>query len=103
MSFTYVLRPSFDRDFLASATPAQYEIFQRHGAYLEELHARGVVRFAGRCLDGPFGLVVLETTDEAAARRLMTQDPSVSSGVQQAELYEFAVFLEGPLAEPQTG
>lgn len=89
-----MLRPSFDRRFLAAATPEQHEIFQRHGAYLEALHARGVVRFAGRCDDGPLALVVIEVADEAEARRVMADDPSVAAGLQQAELYPFAVFLE---------
>ncbi|HLM64941.1 MAG TPA: YciI family protein [Acidimicrobiales bacterium] len=96
MTFAYVLRPSFDRAFLAAATPEQHATFQRHGAYLEELHARGVVRFAGRCVDGPFGLVVIEAEDEAAARRVAADDPSVAAGVQQAEVFPFAVFLERP-------
>ena len=94
MTFAYIVRPSFDRTFLASATPEQRAVFDRHGAYLEELHARGVVRFAGRCLEGPFGLVVVDVEDEAAARRVMEEDPSVLARLQAAELYPFEVFLE---------
>lgn len=94
MTFAYILRPSFDREFLAAATPEQHELFQRHGAYLEELHARGVVRFAGRCFDGPLALVVVDAEDEDVARRVMEEDPPVAAGVQEAELYPFAVFLE---------
>jgi uncharacterized protein YciI len=96
MNFAYILRPTFDRRFLAEATPEEHELFQRHGEYLEELHARGVVRFAGRCLDGPLGIVVVEAEDEAAARRLVAEDPSVAAGMQKAELYPFVVFLERP-------
>ena len=94
MTFVYLLRPPFDQRWLAAATPEQHDVFQRHGDYLEELHARGVVRFAGRCDGGPSALVVIEVADEAEARRVMAQDPSVAAGVQQAELYPFVVFLE---------
>ena len=37
---------------------------------------------------------MLEADDEAAARRVMEEDPSVAAGLQEAELYPFAVFLE---------
>ena len=80
VAFAYVLRPSFDQAFLATATPEQHALFQRHGAYLEQLHALGVVRFAGRCVDGPFALVVIDVEDEAAARRVVEEDPSVAAG-----------------------
>ena len=93
MTFAYILRPSFDRRLLTDATPELRELFDRHGAYLEELHARGVVRFAGRCYDGPFGIVVLGCEDEAEARRVMDADPSVAAGLQEAELYPFRIFL----------
>jgi uncharacterized protein YciI len=96
VTFAYILRPPFDRRLLAAASDEVRETFQRHGSYLEELHARGVVRFAGRCENGPFGIVVVETDDESVARQVMEQDPSVAAGVQQPELYEFVVFVERP-------
>ena len=96
MTFAYLLRPPFDQEWLAAATPEQRDVFQRHGAYLEELHARGIVRFAGRCEGGPSAFVVIEADDETAARHVMRGDPSVAAGLQQAELYPFVVFLERP-------
>ncbi len=94
MTFAYVLKPSFDLEYLATATPEEHATFQRHGAYLQQLHVAGVIRFAGRCLDGPLALVVVDTTDATAARRVMDEDPTVAAGIQQAELYPFDVFLE---------
>jgi uncharacterized protein YciI len=93
MQFAYLSRPAFDSAFLASATPDQREIFERHGAYLEQLHAEGRVLFAGRCWDGPFGIVVLDVADEDEARSIVEDDPSVRLGVQSADLYPFNVFL----------
>jgi uncharacterized protein len=96
VNFAYIVRPAFDRRFLARATDEEREVLERHGVYLEELHGKGMVRFAGRCFDGPLGLVVVEAEDEAAARHIMEEDPSVAAGVQEAELYPFAIFLERP-------
>jgi uncharacterized protein YciI len=93
VEFAYVLRPAFDESFLARATEEERLAFARHGEWLEAAYAEGFVRFAGRCYDGPFGLVVLEVEDEEEARRLMEQDPSVHAGVQTAELYPFKTFI----------
>jgi hypothetical protein len=51
------------------------------------------VRFAGRCDDGPFGLVVIDAADERAARELVQCDPSVRDGTQHAELHPFRTFV----------
>jgi uncharacterized protein len=93
MEFAYLLRPAFDQRFLATATDQQRPVVQEHGAWLEAQYAEGRVRFAGRCYDGPFGLVVLDAHCEQDARRLMEADPSVLSGIQSAELYPFKTFL----------
>jgi uncharacterized protein len=93
MQFAYLVRPAFDQTFLAGATPDQREVVDRHGAYLERLHAEGRVVFAGSCFDGPFGIVVLEVGDEDEARAIIDDDPSVRLGLQSAELYPFRVAL----------
>ncbi len=93
MEFAYVLRPAFDRSFLARATDEERAVFERHGEWLEAQYAEGRVRFAGRCYDGPFGLIVLDVEDEDEARRLLEEDPSVRTGLQSAELYPFKTFL----------
>jgi uncharacterized protein YciI len=93
VEFAYIARPAFDRRFLAAAGERERAVFERHGAWLEERYSSGQVRFAGRCFDGPFALVVLNAADEDEARRLMEEDPSIRAGVQSAELYPFRVFL----------
>jgi uncharacterized protein YciI len=93
VEFAYQLRPAFDRSFMSQATPEQRAVFEAHGEWLEERYAEGQVLFAGRCYDGPFGLVVLDAADEDEARRLMESDPSVREGVQTAELYPFKTFI----------
>jgi uncharacterized protein YciI len=93
MEFAYVVRPAYDRAFLARATQAEQDVVQEHGEWLEARYADGRVVFAGRCYDGPFGLVVLDAQNEEEARRLMQQDPSIRAGTQQADLYPFRTFL----------
>jgi len=93
MEFAYLVRPAFDQRFVATATDQQRGVMREHGAWLEARYTEGRVRFAGRCYDGPFGLVVLDADDEEEARKFMEADPSVRSGVQNAELYPFRTFL----------
>jgi uncharacterized protein YciI len=93
MEFVYVVRPAFDRAFLARATQDERQVLQEHGKWLEARYADGRVVFAGRCYDGPFGLVVLDVENEEEGRRLMEHDPSIRAGVQRADLYPFKTFL----------
>ena len=93
MELAYLPRPTFDRRFLARAGEEERDVFRRHGEWIQARYAEGRVRFAGRCFDGPFGLVVLEAETEDEARGLMEADPSVLAGVQTAELYPFRTFL----------
>ena len=93
MEFAYTVRPAFDQAFMARATPEERAVFEEHGEWLEAGYAEGRVLFAGRCYDGPFGLVILDAADEGEARRLMEQDPSVREGVQTAELFPFKTFI----------
>jgi uncharacterized protein YciI len=93
VEFAYLLRPAFDQAFLSRATEAERAVFDQHGRWLKARYAEGRVRFAGRCCDGPFALVVLDVDGEEEARRLMAEDPSVRTGVQSAECYPFTTFL----------
>lgn len=96
--FVCLLRPAFDQRFLASATPAQREVVDRHGEFLLGLAEQGRLVLAGRCWDGPVGIVILSAGDEAAARALLADDPSLVAGLQTAEIYPFSVFIRPPAA-----
>lgn len=93
VEFAYVLRPAFDQAFMERATERELRVFEEHGEWLEAGFAEGRVRFAGRCYDGPFGMVVIEADDERHARSLTERDPSVREGLQTAELYPFKTFI----------
>jgi uncharacterized protein len=93
MGFAYLLRPAFDETFIARAGDRERGTFEAHGEWLEAGFHDGGVRFAGRCDDGLFGLVVIDAADERAARELLERDPSVRDGVQHAELHPFRTFV----------
>ena len=91
--FAYVVRPAFDREFQRNATSQERMVVGRHSDYLEALLDEGKLIFAGRCWDGPFGIIVIQAADEAEAQQIVDEDPSVMAGVQTAELHPFDVAL----------
>jgi uncharacterized protein YciI len=81
-------------DFAATMTAEEDAVWDEHFARLKRLLAEGIVVLAGPTLGRiNTGLVVFEAPDEAAARRLMEEDPAVAGGFARGELREFRVSL----------
>ncbi|MDO4919142.1 YciI family protein [Kocuria sp.] len=61
---------------MSSLRPARY-------AYFQGLEEEGTLLASGQLLDGPFGdgMLVLEAPDEAAARRILAEDPFAREGL----------------------
>jgi uncharacterized protein YciI len=94
-SWLYILRPP-RQTFSDDMTEDEREIAQAHVAYLRKLLDDGRLILAGPSLSPLFGIVVLEADDEHHARRIVSADPFVSSGLQTVELSPFRVsFLRG--------
>lgn len=96
--FAYRLRPVRPAMLAEGPTPDEERIVGEHFAYLQALTAKGTLKLAGRTLTtGPetFGICILETPDEAAARAVMAGDPAVAGGVMTAELFPFRIALWG--------
>ncbi len=94
--YLYQLRPT--RPAMLSDGPTQQEqgVVEAHFAYLQGLLDKRVVLMAGRTLtedESTFGIVVLEAQSERCARALMLDDPAVSEGVMEAQLYPYRVAL----------
>jgi uncharacterized protein YciI len=67
--------------------PAPQQALQEHQIYLEELMQRGKLLLAGLFRDeAGGGIAVLDSNDEASARRMMDADPAVQSGLLSARL-----------------
>ncbi|MBU0719308.1 MAG: hypothetical protein KJ749_13750 [Planctomycetes bacterium] len=79
--------------FLDDATDEENRIVEEHFRYLEDLLAKGRLILAGRCLDGPPGIVVFEAESADAAEGIMNNDPAVKAGIFRAEVHPYRVAL----------
>ena len=95
--YIYKISPTRMEMLAAGATPVEEEVIADHYSYLKGLHDQGVVTFAGRTInteENTFGIVVLKADSEAAAHKIMNEDPAVAEGIMHAELYPFQVALD---------
>ena len=94
--FIYYLKPTRLGMVTEGATPEEGETVSRHFAYLEDLTEKGVMILMGRKQnndESTFGIAVFEAEDEAAARKIMENDPAVAGGVMHATLYPYKIAL----------
>ena len=74
--------------------PEEAEVVGRHFVYLQDGVSRGIVKLAGRTLEGEvFGLCVYEMASLEEANEFMVNDPAVKEGVMRATLHPFAIAL----------
>jgi uncharacterized protein YciI len=67
--------------------PAPRQALHDHQIYLQRLMEEGRLLFAGLFRDDAGGgIAVLDSADEAAAQRMMADDPAVRSGLLSARL-----------------
>lgn len=89
----YFIRPHRP-DFAATMDEREKEVFRAHYLRLRDLTSKGVVVLAGPTTGREnTGIVVFEAPDEAAARRLMNEDPVISGGIADGELQPFEISL----------
>jgi uncharacterized protein YciI len=89
----YFIHPPRD-DFANTMTPEEDQVWSEHFARLKRLLADGTLVLAGPTL-GPIntGLVIIDAPDEATARRIMQEDPTIARGYARGELRPFRVSL----------
>jgi uncharacterized protein YciI len=91
--WVYFLHPPRD-DFAATMTDEEREVWGVHFERLQRLLAEGTLVLAGPTLGSiNTGIAIVEAPDEAAARKLMEEDPVVAGGYARGELREFRVSL----------
>jgi uncharacterized protein YciI len=80
--------------FAETMTEEEQQVWGVHFERLQRLLAEGVLILAGPTL-GPVntGIAVIEAEDEAAARKLMEEDPAIASGIATGELRPFVASL----------
>jgi uncharacterized protein YciI len=100
--YLYRIQPTRPAMLIEGPTPQEAEIISVHFDYLQRLTQQGVVILAGRTLNTDptsFGIVILQTPDEAAARAIMENDPAVQRGVMRAEFFLYRIALWSPPRE----
>jgi uncharacterized protein YciI len=91
-TFIYVLKLVGERtpEKLSDVDEA---VVNEHFEYLRKGLSDGLVRLAGRCLDGEFGIVIFKADSRERAMQFMKSDPAVKNGVMEAELHPFRIAL----------
>jgi len=90
--FIYLIHP-LRHEFFENPTPGEELAMDEHYEYLKIATEEGSVLLAGPCLDETFGVVVLSSESEAAARAFMLNDPTVKKNVMMAELHPLKISL----------
>ena len=96
--YLYTLHPTRLEIMTGGATPEEQMAAARHWAYSQDLLKRGVIVFAGRTLTrdaSSFASCIIRAESEAAARKIMEDDPAVAGGVFSAKLFPFQPMLMG--------
>ena len=89
----YFIHPPRD-DFAATMTDEERAVWSVHFERFERLLAEGTIVLVGPTLGAiNTGICVFEAPDEAAARRLMDEDPVLAGGFARGELRPFRVSL----------
>ncbi|MFB5192472.1 YciI family protein [Alicyclobacillus fastidiosus] len=90
--FVYLIRPTRE-NFIESMTQKEKEIMDNHFEYLAGLLSEKKLILAGPCLDGAFGIVVIQAESMETARNIMKNDPSIHEGIMSSELHPYRVSL----------
>jgi len=81
-------------DFAATMTDEERDVWSVHFERFERLLAEGTIILVGPTLGAKnTGIAIFEAPDEAAARRLMDEDPVIAGGFARGELRPFRVSL----------
>ena len=89
----YFLHPPRE-DFAATMTDDERAVWETHFERLQRLLADGVMILVGPTLGRVnTGVCIFEAEDEAAAQRIMDDDPAIVAGFARGELRPFRVSL----------
>ena len=89
----YFIHPPRD-DFAATMTAEERAVWSVHFERFERMLADGSLILVGPTLGSVnTGLAIFEAPDEAAARRIMDEDPVLAGGYARGELRPFRVSL----------
>lgn len=77
-------------DFLATMTPQERELMKRHGEYMNDLLAQGVIVAHGPVIDpaGSYGVSLYQIGNGQDIEAFTSEDPVVKHGVGHYEHFE---------------
>jgi len=88
--FIHAPRPNF----ADTMTPDEKAVWSMHFDRFERMLKEGVIILVGPTLgETNTGIAIFEAPDEEAARRIMEEDPTITSGIARGELRPFRVSL----------
>lgn len=76
-------------DFLVTMTAAERDLMQRHGTFLNDLLAKGLVVAHGPVDDpaGGWGLSLYQVSDDEDIKAMTSEDPMVKAGGARYEIF----------------
>ncbi len=82
------------RRFAETMTEQEIRVWGEHAERLWRMLDEGTLILAGPTLgEVNTGIAIIEAPDEAAARRIMDEDPTIASGIATGELRPFRVSM----------
>ena len=76
---------------------------KEHGKYMLSLYIKGSMKLAGPLTDDAGGAVLLEVSDEAEAKAIVTNDPAVKTGIFVYEMHPWKLQPWDELAKKVKG
>lgn len=92
--YLYIVRPTRLAMLTEGPTEAEMTALGGHFAYLQNLVAEGTVILFGRTQNNDektMGLAIYEAADDAAAQRILDNDPAVVHGVFTGEVFPYQI------------
>jgi uncharacterized protein YciI len=92
-AWIYFIHPP-RQNFADTMSEEEDVVWREHFQRLKRLNAEGVLVLAGPTLSKENdGIVIFEAPDEETARKIMNEDPTITSGIATGELRPMRVSL----------
>ena len=94
--FCYHLRLTDNYNSPDKWTEDAWKTIEQHTNFLENLGKSGILIFAGRTLFLPddkrlFGIALIKAKNIETAKEILSNDPAVVKGIQQADIFPFSL------------
>lgn len=80
-------------NFIDSQSEMEKASIANHFNYLQDLMNKGILAYAGRCVDARFGIALIKCENIQSAESIVKNDPAVKVGIFKYELHLFSTAL----------